>query len=99
MEYTPHEEAPVVWGKIVAWIEMEHGTPLRQEFYDEDGEKMRTMAFSDIREQQGRRVPHRWRVTPHNKEGHGTEIDIREFRFDETFDEHVFTTRNLKQRN
>ena len=27
VEYTPHEEAPVVWGKIVAWIEMEHGTP------------------------------------------------------------------------
>jgi len=98
VEYVPHEDAPVVWGKILTWIEVEHGTPLRQEFYDEDGEKLRTMAFSDIREVGDRNVPHLWSVTPHNKEGHGTVIAIREFRFDETFDDHVFTTRNLKQR-
>ena len=99
IEYVPHEEAPVVWGKIVAWIEIEHGTPLRQEFYDEDGEKMRTIEFRDVRELAGRWVPHLWSVTPHNKEGHGTTIEIREFLFDQTFEEGIFTTRNLKQRN
>jgi len=98
VEYVPHEEAPVVWGKILTWIEVEHGTPLRQEFYDEDGEKLRTMVFADIRDVDGRHVPHLWSVIPHDKEGHGTAIAIREFRFDETFDDHVFTTRNLKQR-
>jgi outer membrane lipoprotein-sorting protein len=88
----------VVWGKILTWIEVEHGTPLRQEFYDEDGEKLRTMVFSDIRDVGGRNVPHLWSVIPHDKKGHGTVIAIREFRFDETFDDDVFTTRNLKQR-
>jgi outer membrane lipoprotein-sorting protein len=98
VEYVPHEDAPVVWGKILTWIEVEHGTPLRQEFYDEDGEKLRTMVFSDIRDVGGRNVPHLWSVIPHDKKGHGTVIAIREFRFDETFDDDVFTTRNLKQR-
>jgi outer membrane lipoprotein-sorting protein len=98
VEYRPHEDAPVVWGRIVTWVEVEHGTPLRQEFYDEDGEKMRTLHFGKIREVQGRQVPHFWEVIPHNKEGHGTRIEIGEFRFDEEFDENVFTTRNLKSR-
>jgi len=99
IEFIPHEDAPVVWGKIVAWIGVEHGTQLLQKFYDEDGEKMRTIGFAEIREVNGRWVPHHWEVTPHNKEGHSTTIEISEFRFDETFDEKIFTTRNLKQRN
>ena len=98
VEYVPHEDAPVVWGKILMWIDVERGTPVRQEFYDEDGEKMRTMRFRKVREVQGRWVPHAWSVVPHNKEGYGTAIAIREFRFDEEFSDDLFTTRNLKQR-
>lgn len=99
VEYQPHEDAPVVWGKIVAWIEREHGTPLRQEFYDEGGERVRVLAFSEIREVQGRWVPHRWTLTPDDKEGHLTGIEVREIRFDQTFDDGIFTTRQLKKRN
>ena len=98
VEYVPHEDAPVVWGRIVAWIEAEHATPLRQEFYDEDGEKLRRMDFGDVRETGGRHVPHLWRMTPLEKEGHETRIRIQEIRFDERFDETLFTTRNLKRR-
>jgi len=99
LEFIPHEEAPVVWGKIVTWIGIEHGTQLRQEFYDEDGEKLRTIRFAEIREVSGRHVPHHWEVTPHQKKGHSTSIRISEFRFDEDFDENIFTTSNLKRRN
>ncbi len=98
VEYVPHEEAPVVWGKIVAWIDREHGTPLRQEFFDEDGEKLRVLRFDDIRPVQGRRVPHRWSMTPLDKKGHETVIEIETIRFDEPLDEAVFTTHHLKRR-
>jgi hypothetical protein len=43
-------------------------------------------------------VPHLWEVVPLDKEGHSTQIEIFEFRFDEDFDENIFTTRNLKKR-
>ena len=72
--------------------------PLEGGFYDEDGEKMRTMRFQKLREVQGRWVPHRWTVVPHNKKGYGTAIVVREFRFDQEFSDDLFTTRNLKQR-
>jgi outer membrane lipoprotein-sorting protein len=98
VEYVPHEDAPVVWGKIVTWIEAEHWSPLRQEFYDEDGVKLRRMDFGDIREVQGRWVPHLWVMKPLDKPGHETRIRIDEIRFDQKFDDRIFTTQNLKRR-
>lgn len=98
VEYVPHEETPVVWGKILAWIEVEHATPLRQEFYDEDGAHVRTLTFADIRPIGRRQVPHVWTMRPLEKEGHETRIRIDEFLFDQSFDDDVFTTRNLKRR-
>ena len=96
VEYVPHEDTPIVWGKIIAWIETEHGTPLRQEFYDEDGELLRVMHFDDIREVQGRHFPHVWTVRSLEKKGHETRIEVEQIRFDADFDESIFTTRHLK---
>ncbi len=97
VEYIPNEEAPVVWGKIVAWIEQEHGTPLRQDFYDEDGELLRQMLFSDIRSVGERRVPHVWTVVPLNKAGHSTTIEIQGIVFDAEIDPSIFTKQNLRK--
>jgi outer membrane lipoprotein-sorting protein len=98
LDYVPHEDAPVVWGRIVTWIEVEHGTPLRQEFYDEDGVKLRVMEFSDIENVSNRHYPRAWTMRPLDKQGHETRIRIHEVRFDEPIDEAVFTKRNLTRR-
>ncbi|MGH0031310.1 MAG: outer membrane lipoprotein-sorting protein [Myxococcota bacterium] len=95
VEYLPHEDAPVVWGRIVTWIETEHGTPLRQEFYDEDGVKLREMTFSDIEAIDGRHYPRSWRMVPLDKEGHETRIRVGEIEFDADIPDAVFTKRNL----
>jgi len=98
VEYVPHEDAPVVWGRIVTWIDAERWSPLRQEFFDEAGVPLRVMEFGDLRAVDGRFVPHLWVMTPLDKEGHETRIRIREIDFDEVFDDAIFTTRNLKRR-
>jgi len=97
VEYQPREDAPVVWGKIVAWIDVELYTPLFQEFYDEDGAKIRQVRFADVREVDGRHLPHRWTLTPLDKEGHETLLEVESMRYDIEIDEAVFTTRNLKR--
>lgn len=97
VEYQPHEDAPVVWGRIVAWVDAERFTPLFQEFYDEEGQKIRVMRFSDVREVDGRYVPHRWQLTPLDKPGHETVMVVNEIRYDLEIAESVFTTRNLKR--
>jgi outer membrane lipoprotein-sorting protein len=98
VEYVPHEDAAVVWGKIVMWIEVEHGTPLIQEFYDEKGEKLRVMRFGEIADVDGRQYPHLWTMTPLDKRGHETRIRVDAIDFDAEIDDHVFTKRNLTKR-
>lgn len=97
IEYRPHEDAAVVWGSIVAWLDVESGAPLRQDFFDEDGERIRTMRFSDFRTIGKRFVPHHWSMTPLDKPGHSTTIEVEEVQYDLEFESDIFTTRNLKR--
>ncbi len=99
VEYLPHEDAPVVWGRILAWIETAHGTPLRMDYFDEAGERLRELRFGDIRAVQGRRVPFRWSMLRLDEEGRETRIELEEIRFDQSFDEELFTTRELTRRD
>jgi outer membrane lipoprotein-sorting protein len=99
IEYVPKEETAVVWGKIIGWVDAKTKAPLRQDFYDEDGEAIRTLVFEDIRKQGKRWVPHHWQLTPLDKEGHRTTIEIDLIEFDVDLDDDIFTTRNLKRTN
>jgi len=98
LEYQPREGAAVVWGSIVAWLDAESGAPLRQDFFDEEGERLRVMRFSDFRQIGERFVTHLWSMTPLDKPGHSTSIEVEEIRFDIDFEPNIFTTRNLKRR-
>jgi outer membrane lipoprotein-sorting protein len=98
VEYKPHEGAAVVWGSIIAWLDITSGAPLRQDFFDEEGELLRTMRFSDFRKIGERFVPHRWTITPLDKPGHSTSIEIEEIQFDPEMNSRIFTTRNLKRK-
>jgi outer membrane lipoprotein-sorting protein len=97
VEYKPHEDAPVVWGKILMWLDVETGAPLRQDFYDEEGSRLRVMRFGDFRQIGKRNVPHHWSMTPLEKSGHSTTIEVDEMQYDLEIDKDVFTTRNLKR--
>lgn len=99
LEYIPHEDAPVVWGRILHWVDVERSAPLRSDYFDEDGEKIRTVRLTELREVQGRSFPHRWTVLPLDKEGHRTEIEVHEIRFDDPLDESLFTTGNLRRKD
>jgi outer membrane lipoprotein-sorting protein len=98
IEYRPREGAPVVWGRIVAWIDPERLAPLRQEYFDEAGEKLRVMTLGDFRDVGARSYPYRWSMVPLDKQGHETSIEVNAIRFDERFDDEIFTQRNLTRR-
>jgi outer membrane lipoprotein-sorting protein len=99
IEYSPREGAPVVWGRIVAWIDAEKYAPLRQDFYDEAGVRLRTLTMHDFALVQGRHYPRRWAMLSLDKPGHETRIEVNEIRFDETFPDDLFTQRNLTHKD
>jgi hypothetical protein len=83
-------------GRIVSWIEVEHATPLRREFYDPAGALVRVLRFGDIRAVQGRRFPHVWTARRIAWEGHETRIEVEGVWFDPKLAADTFSTQRMK---
>jgi outer membrane lipoprotein-sorting protein len=95
---TPKPEAAVVWGRVVYFVRKSDAIPLKQEYFDERGELVRVMTFSDIREVGGRRLPTRWEMRPVGKPGHMTTVVLQDAVFNPPLDDEVFTQRHLQRR-
>jgi hypothetical protein len=96
LEYTPREGGLAAWGRIVAWIDEEHATPLRKDFYGGDGVLVRSLHLRDVRETGGRRYPHLWVVSRPEAPGAETQLRVDAVRFDADLDASIFGTRNLE---
>jgi len=96
IEYRPRRTADTAWGRIVAWVETERGTPLRQEFYEAKDGLVRVLHYEDIRNVDGRFFPHVWILEHPGQKSRGTRVDVEKVRFDADFEDSVFTTTNLK---
>lgn len=98
VESIPKPDAAVVWGKLIYYIRRSDRLPLQLEFYDERGEKVKIMRYTDIRPIGGRVIPTRWEMQPIAKPQNRTVFIIREMAFDAPTDPQTFTLKNLQQR-
>ncbi len=94
----PHEEAPVVWGKIVIELQKQPLVPIWMEYYDEDGEAVRRSTYSDVQTISDRTLPLAMRMVPLDKPDEFTEVHYRELRFDVELDDNLFSLQALKRR-
>lgn len=79
---TPKPEAAVVWGKIILQIRQANLMPAWQGFYDEDGQLVRELTFSEYTTVSGRLIPRRLVMRPANKNGQQTTIEYEDIAFD-----------------
>ncbi len=98
VEAIPRPQAAVVWGKVVVRARRADLVPVSEHFYDERGELVRVMSFSDVRPMGGRSVPTRWEMRPTGKPGHVTTMVLKSAAYDQPVDPEVFTQRNLQKR-
>lgn len=96
IEFTPKENKPIVWAKIVTAVRAADYLPVSEMFYDEHNEVLRVMTFSDIRTFGGRRLPSVMEMVPTNKPGNATIMRYRSIRFDMPMNADVFSLRNLR---
>jgi outer membrane lipoprotein-sorting protein len=92
----PREDLPIVWGNIVIAAREDDHIPLWQKYYDEKGNLMRVLEYSDIKTFGKRTIPSVLEMVPRNKEGHKTVIRYRDITFDAGIGDDVFTLRNLR---
>ena len=97
IELTAHEDAAVVWGKIIMWIDKEESMQLRTEFYDEDDYLINTMIGSDIKQLDGKWLPAKMEIVPAEEEGHKTVLEYQSLDFDIDIKEQFFSVQNMKR--
>lgn len=98
VELVPKEMVPSVWGKIIIKVMKKDFIPVREDYYDEKGRKMRVIQFKEIKYFGGRRIPAVLELTPLNKKGRKTVIRYLSLEFDRRLDQGIFTLRNLQKR-
>ena len=66
-------------------------------YFDEEGELVRTLTFSDFRRMGDRLVPARMDMQPHDKPGERTSVSYDELQFDLDIDRSFFSLRTLRR--
>lgn len=97
IELIPKEDAPVVWGKVIAWIDQKEFMQLKTEFYDEDGYLVNTMIGKNVKVLGGKTLPATMEIIPADEEGHKTIIEYLSLEFDQPVSETFFSIQNMKR--
>ncbi|MGA1190091.1 MAG: outer membrane lipoprotein-sorting protein [Pseudomonadales bacterium] len=95
---TPKEDTVTVWGRIDYVIEKSPLIPRMQTYFDERGEAVRTLEFSEVKQFGARALPSKMTMTPLRKEGHQTIIRYDSLALDVAVPDEVFTLQYLKRR-
>lgn len=96
LELNPKPEAPVVWGRIISWVDKEYNQ-LKVEYYDEDEFLVNIMNQSDIRQMDDREIPTHLEMIPADEEGKKTVINILSATFDDPIPENFFSQQNMQR--
>lgn len=97
IELIPSEEAAVVWGKIIMWIDKTDFLQLKSEFYDEDDYLVNVMEGTEVKKLGGRLMPTKLTMTPVEEEGQKTIMHYKDIEFDIRVEDSYFSTQNMKR--
>jgi len=96
IELMPLPDAPVVWGKVIVWIDKETFNFIRQQNLDENFELAQTMENFDFKQFGDRLLPSRMEMTPADKPGQKTVITVSKAQYNIPIQESFFSQQNLK---
>jgi outer membrane lipoprotein-sorting protein len=97
IKMTAKENAKIVWGHQIRWIDKKDLLVVRAELYDESGELVRTEVGSDVRVFDGRTIPSRIELLPAEDPGNKTILEIKEVKFNIQIEESFFSQQNMKR--
>ncbi len=96
IELIPLPDAPVTWGKVITWITVEGFNQWEAEYYDEDSTLINIMNAYNIKRMGDRDIPTRLEMTPMNKKGNKTILEINNIIFNQPISDNFFSQQNMK---
>ena len=96
IELIPNEDAAVVWGKLVMWIDKKDYMQLKTQFFDEYDEMVSIMTGKAIKNFDGKKLPAIIEFVPLDKEGNKTIVERIVWKFDIDINERFFLPNYMK---
>ena len=96
IKLTAREDAEVLWGSQIWWVDKNEFITLKAELYDEDGYLVRTERGTDLKTMDGRFIPTTLELEQADKEGNKTIVKIMEIKFNISIKESFFSQQNMK---
>lgn len=94
---TPKPDAPVVWGKVVCYVEKKEFNQLLVKYFDEDDFLVNTLVLSEIKNMGGRILPTKLEMIPADNPKQKTVIEYIEQEFNIGLKEDFFSMQNMKR--
>ena len=98
LDLTAKATTVTVWGAMQIVVTKDNLLPIRQTYFDEDGQAMREMRFSAIQTFGDITLPTVMELVPLNKPGNKTQVTYNSMEFDIDLESDFFTLQNLKKR-
>ena len=96
IELIPNEDAAVVWGKLMMWIDKRDYMQLKTQFFDEYDEMISIMTGKAIKSFDGKKLPAIIEFVPLDKEGNKTIVERLVWKFDIDINERFFLPNYMK---
>lgn len=97
IELIPKPETPIVWGKVLIWVDKEEFIQLRVENYDQGDELANHIEFSDLREYDNRLIASKMILIPADKPDQRTIMNYDDLQFEIDIDASFFTQQNMRR--
>lgn len=98
IRYDAREGVVGLWRRIEFVVNDDGSLPIQARYYDRRMRLARTIRYEDVREMDGRRIPTRMVIVPHDREGHRTEMRYLSMDFDANVSESTFSLTELERR-
>ncbi len=97
IQLTPKPNAAVVWGKIVAKVNISNYTEIQDVFYDENGKKIRIFSYKNVKKFGKYYLPTVWTIKPLTKKYNSTTMVLEKVVFDGSISSQYFKKSALKR--
>lgn len=98
VRYDAREGVVGLWRRIEMVVNDDGTLPVEARYYDRRMRLARTIRYEDVREMDGRRIPTRMVIVPHDRDGHRTEMRYLSVDFDANVSESTFSLTELERR-
>ena len=96
IELIPKEDAPVVWGKLVMWVDKIDYMQLKTQFFDEYNDLVSIMHGKAVKTFDGKKLPSIIEFIPLEKEGNKTIVERLVWKFDLYINNRFFMPNYMK---